>query len=36
MDEVEEVPTAAWWVWTLLWVCTFVSFWCQATVTEER
>jgi len=36
MDETEEVPSATWWVWTLLCTCTLVAFWSQATVTEER
>jgi K+-dependent Na+/Ca+ exchanger-like protein len=36
MDEAEDAPTAVWWVWTLLWTCALMSFWCQATVTEER
>jgi Ca2+/Na+ antiporter len=32
----EEVPTASWWIWTLLWIAAGTSFWCQAIVTEER
>mmetsp|Transcript_70693 Transcript_70693/g.143568 ORF Transcript_70693/g.143568 Transcript_70693/m.143568 type:complete len:647 (+) Transcript_70693:128-2068(+) len=36
MDEIEDQPSATWWVWTLLWVCALISFWTQATVTEER
>jgi len=36
MDEAEDAPTAVWWVWTLLWTCALMSFWSQATVTEER
>lgn len=35
MDE-DEVPTAPVWVWIGLSVIACVSFWCQATVTEER
>ena len=35
MDE-EEVPTASLGVWVGLIVLTAVSFWSQATVTEER
>lgn len=35
MDE-EEVPTAALWWWIVLILIAVVSFWCQATVTEER
>jgi Sodium/calcium exchanger protein len=36
MAEPEEVPTAPWWVWTLLILLAAASFWCQACVTEER
>lgn len=37
MDETEaEIPTAPVWVWIGLSVIACVSFWCQATVTEER
>jgi len=36
MEESEEAPNAAWWVWALLWTCSLTSFWNQATVTEER
>ena len=32
----EEVPTASVWVWIGLSVIAAISFWCQATVTEER
>ncbi|CAB9500403.1 Sodium/potassium/calcium exchanger [Seminavis robusta] len=35
MDE-DEVPTAPVWVWIVLSLIAVVSFWCQATVTEER
>ena len=34
--EGEEVPTAPLWVWLGLSAIAAVSFWCQATVTEER
>ena len=37
MNDIDEgVPTAPWWVWTLLWIYTLIAFWSQATVTEER
>eukprot|EP00934_Nitzschia_sp_Nitz4_P005034 Nitzschia sp. Nitz4//scaffold32_size149145//66482//69228//NITZ4_002881-RA/size149145-snap-gene-0.18-mRNA-1//-1//CDS//3329548075//5024//frame0 len=32
----DEVPTAPLWVWIVLIIIAAVSFWCQATVTEER
>lgn len=32
----DEVPTAPVWIWILLIVIAGISFWCQATVTEER
>ena len=32
----DEIPTASWWMWLLLIVIASISFWCQATVTEER
>ena len=32
----DEVPTASVWVWIGLTVIAAISFWCQATVTEER
>lgn len=35
MDE-EEIPTAPVWVWIGLTVMSAISFWAQATVTEER
>jgi Ca2+/Na+ antiporter len=35
MDEV-EIPTAPWYVWVGLTVVALLSFWTQATVTEER
>ena len=36
LNNEEEVPTAPWWMWLLLVFVAAVSFWCQATVTEER
>ena len=35
-NDQDEVPTAPWWMWLLLIFVASVSFWCQATVTEER
>eukprot|EP00977_Amphora_coffeiformis_P019012 scaffold6856_cov156-Amphora_coffeaeformis.AAC.5 len=32
----DEVPTASVWVWIGLTLIAAISFWCQATVTEER
>lgn len=32
----EDVPTAPWWMWTLLSLIAAASFWCQAILTEER
>lgn len=34
--EDEGVPTAALWFWIVLVLIAAASFWCQATVTEER
>lgn len=36
MDEETEVVTAPWWIWVILSVIACISFWVQATVTEER
>jgi len=37
MVEVEDVvPTAPLWYWIVLTLIAAASFWCQATVTEER
>eukprot|EP00546_Thalassionema_frauenfeldii_P004224 CAMPEP_0178909066 /NCGR_PEP_ID=MMETSP0786-20121207/8282_1 /TAXON_ID=186022 /ORGANISM="Thalassionema frauenfeldii, Strain CCMP 1798" /LENGTH=431 /DNA_ID=CAMNT_0020581059 /DNA_START=32 /DNA_END=1327 /DNA_ORIENTATION=- len=36
MPELEEVPTAPWWEWLGLSAIACASFWCQATVTEDR
>ncbi|KAG7368186.1 CaCA family Na+/Ca+ antiporter [Nitzschia inconspicua] len=38
MDDTAEetVPTAPWWIWTILCTISAASFWCQAIVTEER
>ena len=35
MDD-EEIPTAPIWWWIVLILIASASFWCQATVTEER
>ena len=35
-NDQDEIPTASWWMWLLLIVIASISFWCQATVTEER
>jgi hypothetical protein len=35
-DVTEELPTAPWWFWTIMWAIAGASFWCQAIVTEER
>ena len=35
-NDQEEIPTAPAWVWVVLVLIALISFWCQATVTEER
>ncbi|KAL7571561.1 hypothetical protein ACA910_020976 [Epithemia clementina (nom. ined.)] len=35
-NDQDEVPTASWAMWLWLIFVAIVSFWCQATVTEER
>lgn len=35
-NDQDEVPTASVWVWIGLTIVAAISFWCQATVTEER
>lgn len=36
MHNVKEISSAPIYIWVLLVVMAAVSFWCQATVTEER